>query len=863
MLPASLRALAVANGVFVCCQQDRGNRSVVLNSALRLLWVYIFRCHESSSTTTKRLEAFFRIWFPPNRRTIVPVDTALGPHIAMVHFVLYKHFDYGRDLVLEFLRHSTLSGNTLSLQPEVLSRQRMTVAIRAILLWLNSYVTEQPPPFPPSADFSRYDSQSDYEGSGDELPEDFSFPKNEMRDAQAQFADLIGKIALICDHQVGDVSVFDDRTLVLRGTTSSTLASDRALLDREGYVWRVHPSSSFTVAYNREHQPYFELLRACLESWPRCLSSSIQFSSVLAVLYRAHFSADPHVADASAETLKRIARQRKGGAASVVSGFMRWIFRLETVFWEIHHSQRLLLPKVEQSVKLWIESLNIWLNELRESQAPANGSMSESSSGQAGAKGFEMERTSAWAIIDEIEAHGLFLLCSAWCPLRRHAINILRLVAVLDDAFLSPGRKQSLAAARAAGEEEEPSRIIHLLDMPCGHFCDDGDQQLTPTQKARIKRWRRPDSAEPLSELAESDHSVEHSLWQHVLPNFLMMCLDHFPTTVAVFRSYVTNRVLSMDHAVALAAGTIPRVPTNTLGTMGKAQNGSPTMTADQILMAEHWKLYIVALCTTTTSTENSRGGSIAGHRRQSSDLGSGERVIAARDLFQKLVPFLASDQSRFRDAVVSALGNINGNLYRTLLETVQAVSSQLNEDFRTRQITRSGHKRSRRHERLRTAVAHVVQLTAPHMVKKEMLSDQSIVLIVLTWVKETFNFLTDREIRTDWEFHRLRRLFCGVVEVFYNGLADLDDTERYFTFDTRLRMFRLFRDWHSYSQTSEEGPAKLANMLASAAEQYRDEKQREQAVTLLRNETQLLSFHAGSAMAALCVSERDHSWFP
>ncbi len=80
--------------------------------------------------------------------------------------------------------------------------------------------------------------------------------------------------------------------------------------------------------------------------------------------------------------------------------------------------------------------------------------------------------------------------------------------------------------------------------------------------------------------------------------------------------------------------------------------------------------------------------------------------MISARDLFQKLVPFLASDNEVFQEAVVFALGNINESHYLALLETMQALSGTLNDDFKVRAVARSGLKRNRRLDRLRTALA-------------------------------------------------------------------------------------------------------------------------------------------------------------
>ncbi|CAO1615945.1 unnamed protein product [Jaminaea pallidilutea] len=842
--------------------KDRLLRPIVMNAAAKLIWVYLFRCRESTNTTTKRLDGFYRQWFPAGRSSVVlPLETPVDPHVILLHLVLYRNFEYGRDLVLDLLRQSVLGGTTLSLQPEVIMSQRMIIGIRAVLLTLDHYVKEESPQFPSKSNFMQYEQVS-MDGHGDELPSGFNHSRPDIADAQAKFNDLIGKIALICDHQLSNTTFFDESVTVVKGSNVSFAGTN---FDVERMAIRVHrvqsraPSQKdkeLAVAYPKEQQPFMDLLSTCFAAWPRCISPSIPLSSIFACLFRAQLSADPRLGEAASQALRRIARQRKGAAAAIVSGFGRHIFRAETILWETHPQQTGLLHKVEAMVAVWIDFLEIWLSQLRASQNDAERGVDAN-----------MERLSAWAINDEVEAHGLLLLCSGYRELRRQATSVLRLVAVLDEAFATPGTRRSRPSSAVTGSTE-PSRIIHLLDLPCRDFCNPEDSQLSAEQQQKVQGWARANSNHPLNDLAESESTVEHSLWQHVLPRFLRLCLDYFPTTVAVFRSNVTNRVLSMDAAVSVAAGLVPRSVTlqsgagNTTRTMPTSSSASSGLAhlpqasgsaADQAQMAEHWKFYILALCTSTTSTEGSRGAVSTAHNRQSSDSGaSSERVIAARDLFQKLVPFLASDQAVFKEAAITALGNININLYRTLLETLQAVNSHLHDTSKSRTVGKIGGQ-ARQHVRLRTALGHVTQLTSSHMSVDQALSDPAIMGLILNWVKDTLKFLLDREVPADWDLQLLRRFFCGVVEDLYNGLWAKGECERYFPFEMRKCTFRLCVDWYSYSQSAKDGPSKLAGLLAGVAEQLRDDKQREHKIAVLRSDTQALSFHASNAMATLC----------
>ncbi|KAE8265998.1 hypothetical protein A4X09_0g6349 [Tilletia walkeri] len=835
--------------------KDRGARLPVLHAAVKLLWIYLFRCHESSSVTLRRLEAFFRTWFPSKSKAVYCSDVSTSIHTRMVHLVLFRQFEFGRDLVLDFLRDPVLNdGRPLALNADLLSPLRMSIAIRAIVMTLDCHVKQEPAAFPPGKNFFATEEHAPVnkpsDGAptslGDDLPADFTFPKKELEEAQTRFNTLISKVALICDATVGDLNVFDDRVTVMKATA---MTSNNAAAERDGYVVQTHSPLKMTVAYGQDHQPVLDLLQACIDSWPRCLSPAITLQTVLSILQRALISADPKLAQSATAVLRRIGTQRRGTPFIIVSTFMRWAFRPQIMLWEVQPNQHLLLPKVEGVFQCWYESLERWLEELKGVVA---GQVDGEHDGAV--KGLEMERLSAWAVIDEIEANALILLCSAWRPLRVLAVRVLQMVAKLDNAIVG-GTRSAKAADPAPSETrpaslDEATRIITLLQRPCFEFCPVGSPLLDKTQQERLSQFRDAVQPESLASLLQSEDTLNASIWVQIMPGFLRECLKRFPTTVAMFRTALTSRILAMDPFVLFAIGWSGRTVTVPIGSKTPMP---PRSGADQDLLANHWRSYVLALCTTTSASEASRGTDVFSETGMGRTSSTVERVISARDLFFKLEPFLASEYSTFREGAVSGLGNINTDLYPILLEVMHSISTRVTEDFRGRGPSKGGSKQSRKNEWLRTGVGHVLHLTSSNLVREGLLSDQKVVQIVLAWVKSTFSFLTDRECREDWSLQKLRRFFAGVVEAFFDGLAKIGGTERCFTFDSRFRMFQLFREWHSYSETSDDGPTKMSNIVTSMAEQFRDGWHREHAVKSLVNETHALSHQAACTMAALC----------
>ncbi|KAJ3152742.1 Cell morphogenesis protein PAG1 [Geranomyces michiganensis] len=87
----------------LCFKQlrDKQLRTTALSSLTRLIWVYLFRCSETSTTNVyRRIESMTRILFPTNRRGVVPAETSLQAFIQIVYFVCVRYPEYGIDNIL-------------------------------------------------------------------------------------------------------------------------------------------------------------------------------------------------------------------------------------------------------------------------------------------------------------------------------------------------------------------------------------------------------------------------------------------------------------------------------------------------------------------------------------------------------------------------------------------------------------------------------------------------------------------------------------------------------------------------------------------------------------------------------------------
>ena len=129
----------------------------------------------------------------------------------------------------------------------------------------------------------------------------------------ARFAELIGRIALICDYHVKDINVLDERIAIARGGAVPLV--DRVPVDRDAFLLRTHASGAFTVAVAREQLPFLDLLRICFDAWPLCAPASMSRQTLQTLLFRALYSAEPVVHRAASRALVRFARQESGAHA--------------------------------------------------------------------------------------------------------------------------------------------------------------------------------------------------------------------------------------------------------------------------------------------------------------------------------------------------------------------------------------------------------------------------------------------------------------------------------------------------------------------------------------------------------------------
>src|SRR5436190_20005008 len=105
-----------------------------MNGMMRLVWTYLYRSRETVSAITSKLDIILKHFFPANRLTVLPSDDHLEPLIYIVHYVLTRHFEYGRDLCLDLMQEGAIKAAQAPNLSNHLAPERMTISIQAALL---------------------------------------------------------------------------------------------------------------------------------------------------------------------------------------------------------------------------------------------------------------------------------------------------------------------------------------------------------------------------------------------------------------------------------------------------------------------------------------------------------------------------------------------------------------------------------------------------------------------------------------------------------------------------------------------------------------------------------------------------------
>lgn len=829
--------------------KDRITRATALEAICRLVWTYLDRVSESSSSVLRKLDEVNKAVLPSGKKSYLTVDPSFSaPIVELIRIIGHRHPEYCfKNIVFPLVNADNLL-SAKELKIEQFEPERMIVGIRAFLLIMSdSEQGEQGgPPFPRfgsgglAADPNTiteimYNSQRPSDTvSIHKLNEDrasrpvaVSKLKDPVRENFAKFCEVLGKIVTACDGAFGGQAVLDEK---FGGLTPKTPLTD-----------------AFNFARREDHSAladhklgFYELLHVAIQAVPRCLASDLPQRQLVNLLCTATAHVQSNIAISATKSLKAIARY--GRAQAITTAFAHFIFNFDVRYSTMSDEGMLGPGHIENTLRIYVELLQIWIEEIKQKIKD-----SKVKSPGDGNRGLQLELTSLSSYVEQVEAHGIFFLCSQSRIVRSYAVKVLRIVTELDQAL----------GGRA-------SRIIDILEGDTQRVMDINDEYLNVAERSRLEKGKRKSSShEPtLIQLCSSDVSYDATLWLKLFPNIIRLSLDVSPLAVESGREIVCTRLVQMHDSITRldADSRMPPMP----GSDSARPLNRFGVTPPEVII-EQWKLYLIMACTTMKEAgaqTQSQLDNMQHARKISKGQQSGhDKINSARALVAFVIPLLSASQSSIREAIVIALGSIHLKLYRTLLDSLQYAVTTCKEEAKqrmgTHQRTGSNPQKDRRTDRLRTEVTQVYRLTARFLQEDSVRRDEWILNNLCTYTKELMIFLSDAEVQNDWECQKLRRQYCGLLEEVFNGINRTPDPSRYIAFESRKSAFSLMEEWSGFSPNQNRVHLREAHMTRSAVEWHGGMAEQNNVTAKMEIERKELSTAALSAMSSLCVSSQ------
>ncbi|ODQ67100.1 hypothetical protein NADFUDRAFT_5283, partial [Nadsonia fulvescens var. elongata DSM 6958] len=827
-------------------EKNRAAPSIYVVCVTRLVWVFLFRCTESLNNTTKKLNIVFKTLFSTSgKKPWITTD----PYIQQSCTHLIRCAGYTQlQLILEnilpiLLQSNQILNTTNILVPETLIPERIMIGVRSYLHILHDGETSERPAFLTDDILQNLVENRSFQGvitkvrSGTLIQE---FHEN--------FCTILGRVLLLCDHHYGaQISVIDEEqkpTSKLKGTRPSIGVS-------------FHFGSDFTGSIQKSS--FHDLFCVLFEALPWCSPNNISYSKSLEIVCRNTLHADIKISTAASEALKKISKHKN--SKFVMNAFSNFMFSFDEKLFSTYESSLSIASQFEKILALYVELLELWIGKIKNSKLSTSNNAEQAE---------DIDYNGIWTAIEEIEGNGLFFLCSQDRAIRILAVKILRLAAEFEIILNEhAGLKSALTPFNkrfSKVQEVESSRLISMLDtidisllLKSSKTAPD----LGTAERSRLHKLHGK-KKETLARLAESDYGVDTAIWLKVFPAFIGVCFEKFPIPVAVCRNIVCIRLVQMHDAVLkFIESQRPLMPPS------HAFIPKHSMRTYAEVLIEQWKIYLIVSCSTLTLTDEQKlhipdGTSNHGRKGSVQKITiHHQKITSAKSVFRMIIPLLAVDHPVIRDSVVTGLTNVNINIYKSFIECIQPFNMRWNESNKVKPSPRSGFTPKSKmdvpgttasQERMKTEITHVLMLTSHFLESPRIYNDEWIINQLISLIKDLKNLLSQGDIQIDWDYQKLRRYFCGLLERAFTNLHKVLDMNKLLPFEGRLACFTMMEEWCGYSQNWQAASEREAMMKRVVLGRAKDSKEHNIIIASMELEKRKLDTAALSSMAALCA---------
>uniref|UniRef100_A0A1S4MY51 Uncharacterized protein n=1 Tax=Pediculus humanus subsp. corporis TaxID=121224 RepID=A0A1S4MY51_PEDHC len=764
------------------CLQHLKNRDpkmcrVALESLFRLLWVYMIRIKcESNSATQSRLQSIVNSLFPKGSKTVVPRDTPLNIFVKIIQFIAQERLDFAmREIVFDLLS----VGRPIKL---ILTPERMSIGLRAFLVVADSLQQKEgEPPMPrtmgvlPSGNTLRvkktYLNKMLTEDTARSIGMSAYFPH-----VRRVFVDILRAL-----------DVHYGRPLMMTNTQN---------LNKE-------PDEMITG----ERKPRIDLFRTCVAAVPRLIPDGMTGVELVDLLSRLTVHMDEELRALACQSLQTLVLDFPDWRQDVIWGFSQFLAR------DVQDTYPQL---VDNGLRMLLQLLTCWKNALTSSSGRTHkdvvdGSRTLTKECPSARKTDLTRADNVWSMFHLVEGLALVMLCQCrLCP-RRLSVHILKEVKNLLKVLNYPENDVDLPA-------------IDIIDKCCPHVVEKCLGVLPPAEKSAVLaasnidlQWIADRSssiwtagfqdessskssstfnlngADPWSfclfEFMDKNRVLKYcsSAIMHSWPivytrlNALYPVIDPTPVNdnrASLLRSSTTVKkpVNERDvymHAwknyVTFAFRVIPQVPNPVV------RCASPDFSLKE-------ELIILSSSLTSTFTSSSSPDSLTAEKSDGVKSGN----ISPTSLYKLVVPLLRCEAVDVRDAAVHALGRINAEALKDLMDElliyVREAVDRKQENMRRR----------RRRDALRLQLVRVFELIAENVLDKDTLSLHSTFIEFIDGARLFLESESEKDVKAlqDIKLH-----FCNFVRKMIKNFP-LETCQTLLRRDLRSNLFTLLGSW-------------------------------------------------------------------
>ncbi|XP_011494859.1 PREDICTED: protein furry [Ceratosolen solmsi marchali] len=793
---------------------------VALEALYRLLWVYMIRIKcESNSATQSRLQSIVNSLFPKGSKAVVPRDTPLNIFVKIIQFIAQERLDFAmREIVFDLLS----VGRPVKI---ILTPERMSIGLRAFLVVADSLQQKEgEPPMPrtmgvlPSGNTMRvkktYLNKMLTEDTARSIGMSSYFPH-----VRRVFVDILRAL----DAHYG-------RPLMMTSTQNMNKEPDEMITG--------------------ERKPRIDLFRTCVAAVPRLIPDGMTGPELVDMLARLTVHMDEELRGLAYQSLQTLVLDFPDWRQDVILGFTQFLARdvQDTFSQLLDNGLRMLL----QLLTCWKNALVNPSTKTKE-QPVDSMRLNNRIIVDVGLKKNEVANQKVESVPNVfhlVEGFSLVMLCNCRLYPRRLAVHILREIKLLLKTFASleddqpvidvidaycpsvlekyyymlpPAEKAAAASTSiidlqwiadrsscvwtAGFHDENSSKSSSLLNLngvdpwsSCLFTFLEKDRVLTQCPNAIAHSWpivfSRINSLftvidpTPVNDnrasLLRSSTAIrkplnERDVYMHVWKNYLTFGYRVIPPIPSpIIRCASPDLSLSGQHTVEFGVLCMSKELSQSLENLGGAQT-----------LPSRFSVPSISGIYTKHKRTSSSPDSLSAERGDNKAPGTNANPSA----FYKLtVPLLRCETIDVRDAAVYAIGKVNADALKDLMEElvpyIREAVDRKQENMRRR----------RRRDALRLQLVRLLELIAeygtfgicPAVLDRET---QSLHPTFVEYIDGARLYL---ENETDKEAPAVRDIklhFCNFIRKMLKSFS-LEVCHTLLKRDLRRNLFTLFASW-------------------------------------------------------------------